>query len=120
MSLNPQKLAGQCGKLKCCLNFELDTYTDALKSFPNTETILQTEKGEAVCQKIDIFKGAMWFAYKENAAHWFELSTNTVKEIIDKNNEGVKAKALDEYVESQSDNVSEEHRDTVGKESLTL
>ena len=57
LSLNPLKLAGQCGKLKCCLNYELDTYLDALKDFPKTEIKLQTEKGIAVCQKTDIFKG---------------------------------------------------------------
>ena len=66
LSLNPQKLAGQCGKLKCCLNFELDTYMDALKDFPDFETKLVTEKGDAICQKQDIFKGLMWFAYTNN------------------------------------------------------
>ncbi|HEY0091914.1 MAG TPA: regulatory iron-sulfur-containing complex subunit RicT, partial [Flavobacterium sp.] len=50
LSLNPQKLAGQCGKLKCCLNYELDTYMDALQGFPDFETKLVTEKGEAICQ----------------------------------------------------------------------
>src|SRR6056300_1422258 len=57
LSINPQKLAGQCGKLKCCLNFELDAYRKALKNFPKTEIKLHTQKGVAVCQKIDIFKG---------------------------------------------------------------
>ena len=57
LSLNPLKLAGQCGKLKCCLNYELDAYLDALKEFPKTDTKLYTEKGTAVCQKTDIFKG---------------------------------------------------------------
>ena len=64
LSLNPQKLAGQCGKLKCCLNYELDSYLDALKDFPKTEIKLQTEKGVAVCQKTDIFKRHMWYAYE--------------------------------------------------------
>ena len=57
LALNPQKLAGQCGKLKCCLNYELDTYLDALKDFPPTDSKLLTEKGLAFCQKTDIFKG---------------------------------------------------------------
>jgi len=57
LSLNPLKLAGQCGKLKCCLNYELDAYLDALKAFPKTDVKLYTEKGTAVCQKTDIFKG---------------------------------------------------------------
>ena len=60
ISLNPQKLAGQCGKLKCCLNYEYDTYVDALKSFPDNHINLKTKKGEAFYQKIDIFKGLMW------------------------------------------------------------
>ena len=59
LSLNPQKLAGQCGKLKCCLNFELDTYLDALDGFPKSDVKLATEKGMAVCQKTDIFKGLL-------------------------------------------------------------
>src|ERR1041385_4505602 len=56
LSLNPTKLAGQCGKLKCCLNYELDSYLDALKDFPDTHTILETEKGRAAHRKTDIFK----------------------------------------------------------------
>jgi cell fate regulator YaaT (PSP1 superfamily) len=74
LSLNPQKLAGQCGKLKCCLNYELDTYMDALKDFPDFETKLETEKGVAYCQKQDIFKGLMWFAYADNFANWHVLN----------------------------------------------
>ena len=57
LSLNPQKLAGQCGKLKCCLNYELDSYMDALKDFPKTEQKLKTQKGTAVCQKDRYFSG---------------------------------------------------------------
>ena len=73
LSLNPQKLAGQCGKLKCCLNYELDTYMDALQGFPDFDTKLVTEKGDAICQKQDIFKGLMWFAYTNNFANWHVL-----------------------------------------------
>src|SRR6202008_1236148 len=62
LSLNPLKLAGQCGKLKCCLNYELDSYVDALKEFPTIENkYLQTQRGDAFHQKTDIFKGVMWF-----------------------------------------------------------
>ena len=63
LSPNPQKLAGQCGKLKCCLNYEYDTYIDALKSFPDNHINLKTKKGEAFYQKSDIFKGLMWYSY---------------------------------------------------------
>ncbi len=119
LSLNPQKLAGQCGKLKCCLNYELDTYTDALKNFPSTETILRTEKGDAHCQKTDIFKEVMWFAYKENVANWHVLTTAKVKEIIEMNKKGVKAVSLESYAEEVKDNSEKELKDMVGKESLT-
>jgi cell fate regulator YaaT (PSP1 superfamily) len=61
LSLNPQKLAGQCGKLKCCLNFELDAYRSALSNFPKTDIQLQTEKGVAIFQKMDIFKEQIWY-----------------------------------------------------------
>ena len=60
LSLNPQKLAGQCGKLKCCLNFELDVYVDAMRDFPDTDAALLTEKGKAHFQKMDVFKGMYW------------------------------------------------------------
>lgn len=119
LSLNPQKLAGQCGKLKCCLNYELDSYMDALKDFPKSDTVLQTEKGLAYCQKIDIFKELMWFTYKENMAQWYVLSTEKVKEIMELNKEGKKVATVEDYtVETQS---SEEvaFKDAVGQESLT-
>src|SRR5690606_38497821 len=85
LSLNPQKLAGQCGKLKCCLNYELDTYMDALRDFPDFDTKLVTEKGDAVCQKQDIFKGLMWFAYTNNFSNWQVLNIEQVREIITQN-----------------------------------
>ena len=81
LALNPQKLAGQCGKLKCCLNFELDTYLDALKDFPPADSRLQTEKGTAFCQKVDIFKGLLWFTYKNDATNWHALQKDQVTEI---------------------------------------
>ena len=84
LSLNPQKLAGQCGKLKCCLNFELDAYRKALKSFPKIDAKLHTEKGIAVCQKIDIFKGHMWYAYKGDWMTWHLLSNEQASEIVKK------------------------------------
>jgi cell fate regulator YaaT (PSP1 superfamily) len=85
LSLNPQKLAGQCGKLKCCLNYELDVYLDALKDFPSQETRISTEKGIAFCQKTDIFKEQLWFSYKDEPANWHVLSKDQVNEILEKN-----------------------------------
>lgn len=97
LSINPLKLAGQCGKLKCCLNFELDSYVDALSHFPSSNTILDTEKGRAFCIKIDVFKRKMWFAYMENSMLWHELSIDEVKELISINKKGQKAPALEEF-----------------------
>ncbi|MBC7412018.1 MAG: hypothetical protein H7331_06145 [Bacteroidia bacterium] len=89
LSLNPLKLAGQCGKLKCCLNYELDSYVDALKSFPDNTIRLKTKKGEAFHQKSDIFKGKMWYSYTSEPGLFIEFSTNYVKEILDLNKEGI-------------------------------
>jgi len=99
LSLNPQKLAGQCGKLKCCLNFELDTYLEALKDMPDSDTKLMTVKGIAFCQKIDIFKGQMWFAYANNSANWYVLTTEQVKEILALNAQSEKGNELESYSE---------------------
>lgn len=119
LSLNPQKLAGQCGKLKCCLNYELDTYMDALKDFPEFETKLFTEKGMAICQKQDIFKGLMWFAYTDNFANWHVLKIEQVKEIIAENKLKNKVSSLEDY--AVEDNVAPEKdfNNAMGQESLT-
>ena len=97
LSLNPQKLAGQCGKLKCCLNYELDAYRSALKNFPKTDTQLQTEKGIAVFQKMDIFKEQIWYTYKGDWMNWHQLSLSYVNEIIAKNKKNEKVASLEEF-----------------------
>lgn len=93
LSLNPSKLSGQCGRLKCCLNYELETYMDALKDIPKVETGLMTEKGEARLQKTDIFRKIMWFGYKNDNA-WIALNTDRVKEVQKMNAEGKKPETL--------------------------
>ena len=99
LSLNPQKLAGQCGKLKCCLNYENETYLLELKSFPNTSTVIQTEKGRAVCQKIDIFKRLMWYVYKNDSTRMmYAIPVEKVKEIIEINKKE-KIAQLEDYAE---------------------
>ena len=96
LSLNPQKLAGQCGKLKCCLNFELDAYLEGLKNFPKTETRLKTQKGDAYHVKTDVFKHTMWYAYRgENEL--YPLKPERVKEIIEANKTGEKPSDLKDY-----------------------
>jgi cell fate regulator YaaT (PSP1 superfamily) len=94
LSLNPAKLAGQCGKLKCCLNFELDSYVDALKDIPGIKTKLQTERGTAQTMKIDIFKRMMWFTYRDDPSNFIAVSVDKVNEIIALNKDGKKAAAL--------------------------
>ena len=119
LSLNPQKLAGQCGKLKCCLNYELDVYLDALKDFPSQDAKLLTEKGIAFCQKTDIFKGALWFSYKDDPANWHELTKDQVADILEKNKNKIKVPSLEEYA---ADNINQEEvvfENVVGQDSLT-
>jgi len=97
LSLNPQKLAGQCGKLKCCLNYELDTYLDALRGFPKQEIELRTVKGDASFVKMDIFKNLLWYTYKENRSKWFKLTLEQVQEIIALNKNQEKVASLEDY-----------------------
>ena len=118
LSLNPRKLAGQCGKLKCCLNYELDFYQEVLKDFPKSNTKILTEKGIAYCQKIDIFKGLMWFVYKNDSINWHELSAEKVKEILKINAKGEKINSLEEYAFSQKTE-NQEFENVVGQDSLT-
>jgi cell fate regulator YaaT (PSP1 superfamily) len=119
LSLNPLKLAGQCGKLKCCLNYELDAYLDALKAFPKTDIKLYTEKGVAVCQKTDIFKGHMWYAYEGEWMNWHKLTTTQANEIIQKNNKKEKVASLEEYASELFEDTKIEFENVVGQDSLT-
>jgi len=93
LSLNPQKLAGQCGRLKCCLNYELDAYLDALKDIPQVQRPLQVANGEAFLQKTDIFRKRMWFAFKGDN-NWVMLSAERVREVLEMNKKGEKPDAL--------------------------
>ena len=119
LSLNPLKLAGQCGKLKCCLNFELDSYLDALKPFPKQELVLKTEKGEAVFVKMDIFKNFLWYTYKEESSKWFRLTLEHVLEIIELNKNNEKSASLEEYESEVEIPVKVSFEDAVGEDSLT-
>jgi cell fate regulator YaaT (PSP1 superfamily) len=102
VSLNPQKLAGQCGKLKCCLNYELESYLDAQKDFPNTSIPLETEQGQVFHQKTDVFKRLMWYSSrKDMPSEIVCLSVDKVHEIIARNRRGEKVKKL-ESVESSN------------------
>ncbi|NNL15859.1 MAG: hypothetical protein HKO81_04365 [Flavobacteriaceae bacterium] len=119
LSLNPQKLAGQCGKLKCCLNYELDAYMDALKEFPKTDVKLYTEKGKAICQKIDIFQGYMWFTYEGEWTNWHKLTTSQANEIIGLNKKDQKVSSLEEYASELIADTKNVFENVVGQDSLT-
>ncbi|MDP2526641.1 PSP1 domain-containing protein [Maribacter dokdonensis] len=119
LSLNPQKLAGQCGKLKCCLNYELDVYLDALKDFPSQDTKLFTEKGLAFCQKTDIFKEMLWFSYKEDPGNWHVLSKDQVNEILQKNKKKEKVASLEMYAMEIVVEEKVVFENVVGQDSLT-
>jgi len=122
LSLNTLKLAGQCGKLKCCLNYELDTYLDALKDIPDRIDSLQTEIGVARHQKTDIFKKVMWFAYP-NTEDWIPLKVDRVKEIMAMNKRGQKPVSLKEEATALTPvTVAEktpDYENVVGQDSLT-
>ena len=100
LSLNPSKLSGQCGRLKCCLNYELDTYMDAIKDIPTVDRALMTESGMAKLQKTDIFRKLMWFSYN-NDNDWHTISCERVKEIQALNEKGIKVFNLE--VDSATD-----------------
>ena len=97
LSPNPQKLAGQCGKLKCCLNFEYEAYVEALKAFSDTSIVLKFKNGDAVHQKNDVFKGIMWYSYTTDKSNIMAIPVDKVKEIIEKNKKGEKPEKLEDY-----------------------
>jgi cell fate regulator YaaT (PSP1 superfamily) len=120
LSLNPQKLAGQCGKLKCCLNYELDMYMDAIKEFPKADVRLKSEKGNAFHIKTDVFKRQMWFAY-EGEMGLIALSPEKVKDIIKMNKDGKLPKDIKEFtavVEKAEKVVEPGYENVVGQDSL--
>ena len=118
LSLNPQKLAGQCGKLKCCLNYELDMYLDAIKSFPKAETKLKTESGEAIHIKTDVFKRLMWFAIQgENGL--IALTPEQVKKIQELNAAGTIPKDLKAFTYVVEKEVEIGYENVVGQDSIS-
>lgn len=118
LSLNPLKLAGQCGKLKCCLNYELDCYIDAQRDFPSTEIRLKTAEGIAFHQKTDVYKAIMWYSYDQSSMNLMPVPVKRVKEIIELNKKGVTVQSL--VNTDDSSNVKEAKLDyVVEQESIT-
>ena len=119
LSINQTKLSGQCGRLKCCLNFELDTYLDALQDFPDYADTLQTAMGQAFLIKKDIFKNLMWYTLPNNTKH-YPLTIQRVKEIKRLNQQGVVVDELQavELTNSKVKEVENSFVELVGQISL--
>jgi len=119
VALNPQKLAGQCGKLKCCLNYELAAYEDARRNFPDTGTPLKTAQGEALHLKTDVYRNIMWFGYEgSNTQALVPVPVERVIEIRELNRRGV---VPDELIETSTGTGPErlEYTNGAGQGSLT-
>ena len=118
LSLNPQKLAGQCGKLKCCLNYELDSYMDALKDFPSTNVKLKTAKGLYTHFKSDIFSRTMWFSLKGDYNEIVAVPVDRVKEVAEMNKKEEFPEQLVDKIE-QVEKVEPTYLNVVGQDDLT-
>lgn len=117
LSLNPQKLAGQCAKLKCCLNYEYETYLDALKDFPSNTIVLKTKKGDASCQKTDIFKKLMWYTYSNDPSNFMAIPVENVLQIISDNKAGKVVEKLEDFAFISEPKADFEN--VVGQDDLT-
>ncbi|MGN6493500.1 MAG: PSP1 domain-containing protein [Agriterribacter sp.] len=119
LSINQTKLSGQCGRLKCCLNYELDTYLDALQGFPDNADMLETVKGNALLIKKDIFRSMMWYTLPDSNKQ-YALTIATVRKIKGMNMKGVKAETLEteEIVSNKPKEIEPEFVDVVGQISL--
>lgn len=115
IAINQTKLSGQCGRLKCCLNYELDTYMDALKVFPKHADKLETKLGTAILIKTDIFKGIMYYVYKKAKVRgkFYALDTDTVKEILAQNKKGEHPTDLGDMVYSNFEPKDEFNEDNI-------
>lgn len=118
LSLNPQKLAGQCTKLKCCLNYEYDVYVDALKDFPNSDVKLKSKVGEAIHQKSDIFRGIMWYSYTSSPEALFPVSIEKVTEIIEKNKKNIIPEVIEE-LKLKEEETKIDFKNVVGQDDIT-
>jgi cell fate regulator YaaT (PSP1 superfamily) len=120
ISLNPQKLAGQCGKLKCCLNYELDCYVDARKDFPKTSIPLEIKDSTYYHLKTDIFKRIMWYSTDPNSAvNLTPVPVERVKEIIGLNHKGEKPLKLLEPIDHLTIEKELSYSNVIEEESAT-
>ncbi len=121
LALDPIKLAGQCGKLKCCLNFELDQYVEAVKEFPSPHAKIRTQKGKAVIFKMDIFKKIVYFIQiGEKGGGPIAISVEEANRLISKSNQGVKIQSINEFaIPAQADEIDHTYSNVVGQDDLT-
>jgi cell fate regulator YaaT (PSP1 superfamily) len=120
VALNPQKLAGQCGKLKCCLNYEMTGYEDARRSFPRQAVLLKTASGEASLQKTDVYRGILWYSFENNGAHALvPVTVERVTEIVEMNRRGEVPDELAEPALVKKPGPVLEYTNGAGQESLT-
>lgn len=119
LSLNPTKLAGQCGKLKCCLNYELDSYLDALKNFPDTSKHLETKAGRAYFQKMDIFKEILWYSLPDERNEWVAVGLSDVKKIMEMNEKDEKPEDLKHFDANKPSENIPAYENVVGQDELT-
>jgi cell fate regulator YaaT (PSP1 superfamily) len=116
LSLNPQKLAGQCSKLKCCINYEAAAYIDAHKNIPHVRGPLDTEEGPLYLVKTDTLKSVMWFSYEQNSmTNMFPMDAAKVREILNLNRKGIAPSASD----TRKAEKSPEFMSAVGEDSIS-
>ena len=118
LSINPQKISGQCGRLKCCLNFELDNYAEALKSFPDKKIKLKSKKEELKFFKLDVFKGIMIYYNTKNPSEIMEFKKEKVHKIIGLNNQGKLPSNFNEYV-NKEERIDLVFEDAVGQDNIS-
>jgi len=105
LSLNQQKLAGQCSKLKCCLNYEFEVYTDLLKNFPDNRIKLKSKKGEAFFQNADVLKEILWYSYASDPSNLLAISVANARKIIEMNRAGQIPEKLEDFAQTQEKKV---------------
>ncbi|HWB65173.1 MAG TPA: regulatory iron-sulfur-containing complex subunit RicT [Chitinophagales bacterium] len=119
LAINTDKLSGQCGRLKCCLNYELDTYNDALRNFPKGADKIETEEGVAFLKKTEILKKQMCYEYEARRGNFIKLEIEDVKELLWMNKNGKKPKSLDDFALVEETKVDEsKHEDLVGQVTI--
>jgi len=118
LAINPQKISGQCGRLKCCLNFELDGYTEALKEFPSSNARLKTKKGTAKFVKLDVFKGRMFYFNSEDpTAELLEITAEGATQIIEMNKKGETPESFDGF-KIQEQVVATDFENATGQDNI--